>query len=371
MTNLYFRSTSSGSNNACREVPLEMEPLYLESNTDNRNFSLESYIKAKSKLIKNATKRKEKFKCLFSHLGLLMAVGSSLLFSLCSLIVKVLNIPSSELAVFRFTGVLLPTLPLVIARRESLFPKGQRFLLLLRGIFGTTSLLLQFYSFQHLPLGDASVIVFSAPVFVTLFARIFLKEACGVFQTVLILLTLFGVVLITRPPWLLGSFSGNYTSSEWKGAIAAFTGTIVAANVYVLLRVLKNIHYSIILFDFSLVALIITPLAAMTSSHPCVPSCGYQRWLIVAIGFLSFGGQILKTKALQIEEAGPVAIARTADVVFAFIWQLIFFGELPDLFTLLGTMLVTSSVLLLGIRRWILSKPKNSSVRKYLACITW
>ncbi|MCL4156990.1 UNVERIFIED_CONTAM: hypothetical protein GTU68_030645 [Idotea baltica] len=272
-------------------------------------------------------------------MGLVMAVASSLMFSLCSLLVKVLEeVPSTELAVFRFVGVLLPTLPLVIARGDTLFPKGQRCILILRGIFGTTSLLLQFYAFQHLALGDASVIVFSAPVFVALFARIFLKEACGLFQASLILLTLAGVTLITRPPWLFGHLSDTYTPSEWKGAMAAFLGTIVAANVYVMLRVLKNLHYSVVLLDFAVVALFITPTVTFASTQGCVPPCGSRRWMIIAIGILSFLGQVLKTKALQLEEAGPVAIARTADVIFAFIWQFLFFGETPDTLTVLGTL---------------------------------
>jgi hypothetical protein len=42
---------------------------------------------------------------------------------------------------------------------------------------------------------------------------------------------------------------------------------------------------------------------------------------MVLLAVFSFAGQILLTMALQREQAGPVAIARSADVVFAFIWQ--------------------------------------------------
>ncbi|XP_042240734.1 uncharacterized protein LOC121878531 isoform X2 [Homarus americanus] len=49
------------------------------------------------------------------HLGLFMAVLSSLFFSLCSLLVKILSdVSPMELAVSRFVGILLPTLPLLV-----------------------------------------------------------------------------------------------------------------------------------------------------------------------------------------------------------------------------------------------------------------
>lgn len=110
------------------------------------------------------------------HLGIIMAIASSFFFSLSSLIVKVVpDVHPVALATYRFAGILLPSLPIVICRSEDPFPKGKRWLLLLRAFLGTTSLMSQFYALRHMPLADASVIIFSVPVFVAIFARIFLK----------------------------------------------------------------------------------------------------------------------------------------------------------------------------------------------------
>ncbi|XP_047473925.1 solute carrier family 35 member G1-like [Penaeus chinensis] len=309
-------------------------------------------------------------RCALPHVGLFMAVLSSLFFSLCSLIVKVLaDVSPMELAVFRFVGILLPTLPLLIRRGDPPFPRGRRLMLMLRGLVGATSLMLQFYAFRHMPLADASVIVFSVPVFVAVFARVFLGEPCGLFHGVVILLTLAGVILIARPPLLFGSLSDAYTTENWWGAAAAISGTVVAANVYVILRVLKGLHFSVIMTNFALVALVLTPLVSWFIGDGCVPRCGNERYLILAIGIFSFGGQILLTKALQLEQAGPVSIARTADVVFAFIWQAIFFQEFPDSLSLMGALLVTSCVFLTGLRKWVISLPETSSARRRLRCL--
>lgn len=112
----------------------------------------------------------------FPHLGIVMAIASSFFFSLSSLIVKLVpDVHPVALATYRFTGIFLPSIPIVVYRAEDPFPKGKRLLLLLRAFLGTTSLMSQFYALRHMPLADASVIIFSVPVFVAIFARIFLK----------------------------------------------------------------------------------------------------------------------------------------------------------------------------------------------------
>ena len=67
------------------------------------------------------------------------------------------------------------------------------------------------------------------------------------------------------------------------------------------------------------------------------------------------------------EQAGPVAIARTADIVFAFFWQVLFFNEIPNRYSIGGALLVTSSVLLTGLRKWAISLPESSSAKKSLS----
>lgn len=330
----------------------------------------------------NTTNHDKKFSNLLCkscpYMGLVLATLSSLFFSLCSVIVKSLvEINPTELAIFRFVGVLLPAIPIVIYKGEHPFPKGRRLILILRSFIGTTGLMLSFYAFRHMPLADASVIVFSVPVFVAIFARIFLKEPCGLFNIVTVCLTLIGVVLITRPPLIFSntieSLSDGQVKSEhaedlW-GAMAAFSATLFGANAYVLLRALKGLHFSVIMTNFGSFALIQTTLISWIIGTLCIPHCGTDRLLVVALALFSFAGQILLTLALQIEQAGPVAIARSTDIVFAFFWQVLFFNEIPNRYSVGGAILVTSSVLLTGLRKWALSLPETSNIKKSLAIL--
>lgn len=238
---------------------------------------------------------------------------------------------------------------------------------------GTTGLMLSFYAFRHMPLADASVIIFSTPVFVAIFARVFLKEHCSLFNIITIILTLVGVVLITRPPFFFGDSAASLKAEQYLdkqydvwGPVAAISSTLFGANVYILLRALKGLHFSVIMTNFGSFALIYTLIVCTSIGAICWPACGRDRWLVVILGLFSFLGQILLTLSLQLEQAGPVAIARCADIVFAFVWQIMFFGETPTGYSLIGAMMVVSSVILTALKKWAMSLPRESTVRKRL-----
>lgn len=281
--------------------------------------------------------------------------------------------PSLTRNYFRFIGVLLPAIPILVYTKQPVFPEGKRVILLLRCFMGTTGLMLSFYAFRNMPLADASVIIFSTPVFVAIFARVFLKEQCSFFNIVTIVLTLVGVVLITRPPFVFGDSPAVLEVERYEGKhydiwgpVAAISSTLFGANVYILLRALKGLHFSVIMTNFGAFALIYTLIVCGSIGAICWPACGRDRWLVVVLGIFSFLGQILLTVSLQLEQAGPVAIARCADIVFAFIWQMMFFGETPTGYSLLGAFLVVSSVILTALKKWALSLPRESTVRKRL-----
>ncbi|KAL3227942.1 hypothetical protein MRX96_003879 [Rhipicephalus microplus] len=274
--------------------------------------------------------------------------SNSFFFSICTVIVKRLNyISAAELAVVRFLGILVFTAPLVVLSRESaLGPQGVRRLLVLRGLLGATSLFLRFYAIHYMPIADASVIIFSVPVFVSALAKLFLKEPCGFFH----------VAAVMGPV-------------QARGVIAALSSTVFGASVYIVVRKVKGVHHSVIMFNFGWVAILETAtISLLTVGQLELPRCGVDRWLLVVLGAFSFGGQVLLTRALQLEQAGPVSVVRSAaDIVFVFVWQVAFFGEVPDRYTMSGAVLVTACVLLTGLRKWALTLPDSSATRARLA----
>lgn len=305
--------------------------------------------------------------------GLFYSASSSVFFSLSSVIVKyVHDISPGELAVLRFVGILIFTLPLVIHSREEPFgPRKVRHLLIIRGLVGATSLFLRFVAFRYLPIADASVIVFSIPVFVAVLARIFLKEPCGFFHAFTVFLTLLGIVLITKLPLILADEIAHYDTTHYFGVGAALGSTIFGASVYVVIRKMTVVHHAVIMFNFGWVAIIETVCLTFATGSFTAPACGLEQWLVILLGIFSFCGQMLLTMALKTEHASPVAIVRAAtDIVLAFIWQIWFFNEIPDIYSISGALLVSSCVVLISVRKWIMTLPEHSAIRRRAYLLT-
>ncbi|KPP62137.1 hypothetical protein Z043_119690 [Scleropages formosus] len=223
-------------------------------------------------------------------------------------------------------------------------------------------MILLFYAVQQMPLADATVIFFSNPVFTSVLAWIFLKEKCTLWDFAFTLLTVTGVVLIARPPFLFGSDASSiedYTD-HIKGTVAAFLGAIAAACTLVILRKMgKNVHYYLSVWYYAVIGFIECIIILFVIDKWTVPFCGWDRWLLMLIGFLGIVGQTFLTKAVQIEKAGPVALMRTLDVVLAFLLQFFFLGRVPTWWSLGGTLCVIGSTTGMALRKWYRSKRKG------------
>lgn len=239
-----------------------------------------------------------------------------------------------------------------------------RVYLFLRGFLGSNAMILLYYAVLQMPLADATVITFSNPVFTSLLAWIFLKERCSVWDVIFTISTLTGVVLIARPPFLFGGeisdIENNY-DNHLKGTVAAFVSAIAVACTMVILRKMgKNVHYYLAVWYYAVLGFIECVVVLFIIDEWKMPSCGWDRWIMMSIGVLGIAGQIFLTKALQVEKAGPVALMRTTDVVLAFVLQFLFLNRKPTWWSLGGALCVISSTTGVAIRKWYNSTRHNS-----------
>lgn len=344
-----------------------------EEENERPSANSRSFMKRASVSLSYARRKSiEQVKYTFNHYkGVVLALASSVFFTLTAVIVKYLkDIHPGEMAFFRFAGILLFSIPMLITADVAWFgPRDKRHFLLLRGIAGATSLYLRYSALHYLPIANATVIVLSMPVFVCIFARIFLKEPCGIFHCVAIGITFVGIGFTTKISALVGltESDGIDRSGEITGLLYSMGATLVGASVYIFVRKVKEAHNSVILFNFALVAMIETGILTGLDDGFTIPTDGYTPWLLMILCVLSFYAQLLLTKALQIEEASLVSVTRSsAEVVCAFAFQILIFHQLPDVYACIGALLVISSVLLISARKWVVTLPPNHTGRKLL-----
>ncbi|XP_042911072.1 solute carrier family 35 member G1-like [Parasteatoda tepidariorum] len=303
---------------------------------------------------------------------LLLAVISGVFYSCTAVVVKYVdNLDPGQLCLYRHVAILSLNLPEVIKCRQAIFlPKHFRVLLIIRSICSATHILVSYHAFRRLPLAEANVILFSIPAFVTVAARIFLKEPCGIFQSISVLFTVIGLIFTAKIP---SYFSGSpivHSKDYIQGLIFAFSGIIFDTTQIILLRKTKEIHHATILSNLGIIAII--ELASVTAIFGDFKwnVCGWQNLYIIILGIFSYLAHAMMIRAFQCEFAGPVATVRAgSDIGLSFIWQTFLFKAIPDTFSIIGAFLVMVSIFLVGIRNWVSSLPNNSPKLKHLKWI--
>nr|CAD7443313.1 unnamed protein product [Timema bartmani] len=357
------------------------------------------------------TLNKERKELSTNWCGVLLAFLSGTFFTLSSAALKALkSVDPMELLMIRSALQVAVMLAVACQRGHNVVgPRGYRLLLQLQGIVGGITLVLLFYSFRRLPLGDATTIIFSSPMFVMLLSLIFLREPCGFFRTTVVCLLLAGVILISKPPFIfqvditsiskppfIFQFFVHETHThhyDVVGYACAVTATLFTAFNMVVMRKCKDVHFSVVVLQLSSWSLLVAGvlLGALGRHHGeiIVPPRGLLQWgLAVVVSVFGLSGQathasgdvavpyihlaciltlsslqrrngtahaapVLVARALSLEGAGRVAVTRSLDIILAFLLQVFVFGEIPDWLSVLGASFVLVCVIGMGLEEHI------------------
>ena len=97
---------------------------------------------------------------------------------LVHMVTTTLSVPSSELVAFRSSLGIFFSLGWVCYNKQKIIPDLiiERKLLAARACIGSCGMVGNWFILSQLPLGDATVIIFTSPMFTLLLARLTLKE---------------------------------------------------------------------------------------------------------------------------------------------------------------------------------------------------
>ena len=268
--------------------------------------------------------------------GVRYMAAAAFFFSVMSLLVKTTGqrLPPQEMVLAR--AVVGAVLSWYWLRARGVSPWGtRRGLLLVRGGVGFGALSAFFFALTRLPLADATVIQYTNPVFTAALAAVFLGEAIRGRDVGLILLSLAGVVLMTRPGFLFGGLDERL---DPMAVAVALAGAVLSAGAYVTVRKLSRTEDPVVIvFWFALVAT--AGSIPFTAAHGLMPT----RWewvALLAIGVLTQLGQVSLTRGLKEERAGRAMAVAYMQIVFAAVWGALFFAEIPDAWGLAGALLI-------------------------------
>jgi drug/metabolite transporter (DMT)-like permease len=272
----------------------------------------------------------------------LMAVGA-FWFSVMSLLVKLAGqrIPSQELVLVR--ALITLVLSYVALRRARLPVRGLHpRLLVLRGALGCAGLTCFYYSLVHLPLGEATLIQYTNPVFAAVIAAVVLRERVGAREMACLAASLAGVVLVVRPAGLLGGGAALPLGS----ASIALLGALCSAAAYVTVRRMGTAEDSrrVVLY-LPLVTVPVTLPFALPGWVWPTPA----EWLLLGgVGVSTQIAQVYMTRGLQRESAARATAVGYLQIVFAAAWGFLAFGETPGVWAAAGAAVIVASTLALA-----------------------
>jgi drug/metabolite transporter (DMT)-like permease len=296
-------------------------------------------------------------------LGVALKLTSLVLFAGMQTCVKYLgdDVPMGETI---FLRGLIAVLALTLLARQTLglqvLKTGNWQRHALRSLAGTFSMFCLFAALTMIPMAEVNAINYSAPMFVTLLAMLFLGERIHVFRWTALGIGLVGVLVIVGPHLTFGS--GGHAS----GFLVALGAALFSALAMVFLRSMSGGEHAITITFYFMLTSTVCGLLTLPWGW-LIPTAG-QAFILLLLGLFGVGGQLLMTYSYRYAEASTIAPLDYTSLIISATVGYWLFAELPSPSLWWGAPLVVASGLIIFWREYrlqqtpvVVQPPSNSS----------
>jgi drug/metabolite transporter (DMT)-like permease len=298
------------------------------------------------------------------YYGLILAIVSTICITCSIFLIKIsIVLNAADMAVVAFVVQIVLCIPFGYFFKQNLVgPKDVRCLLITRALAGSISAIACYFSVKLINFSDAISIKSIGFILTAIMAHFFLKEKFTFIHFISIFLSSIGILCIIRPTILFKYFGKTFEfeQSAIIGYSLALFGTFALSNTFIFVKKLtnKNIHFSIIVFYFCLVGLI---LSLVISSCLILSGFTHETWelgkqfllrdisLGIVSGLCQIFGHICFTLAIKSENANKIALFRTLDILIAYLIEYFILKIIPNLLSMIGSSLILIGVSLIFI----------------------
>ena len=264
-------------------------------------------------------------------LGILMMLAAQVVMPVNDAMAKYLVgvLPALQVAWSRFffNAVLLVPLALWRCGVAAMVPANPA-LQIIRGLVIVTANICFVIGVRYVPLADALAIVFVAPLAVTAMSARFLGERVSVSQWGAVIVGFIGALIIIRP---------GFSDLSIAGLLPLCAGSLFAVYLVLTRKLVQATEPVVTQAVTALVG-----AAVLTAAVPAVwvePDAA-QLGLMIAAGVLSSIGHLLITTAHVHAKASTLAPMTYLALITATILGFFLFGDLPDIWTVIGAAVV-------------------------------
>ena len=260
------------------------------------------------------------------------------------------GMPVLQIVWARLTFGALMTLPLALPHTgaRGLMP-SRPFYHGLRAVLLITATFCFFWSLKFLPIADALAIFFVQPLVVTALSPLILGEHVGPRRWAAVFVGFIGTLIIIRPGF--GTMN--------PGALLALGSGTSLALYFLMTRRISGVNKAIVTtFHTNLLGAVIT--CALVPWVWITPTA--TDWLLfVSLAAIANIGHYCIVRAYDHAEASLLAPLAYTEMITATIMGFLFFGDLPDRWTLLGVAILISCAIYISIREQVAAKAGRPS----------
>lgn len=218
-----------------------------------------------------------------------------------------------------------------------------------RSVIGTVGMALNFLTFTLLPLAEATVLLFTVPIFATILSALVLKEKVGRHRWAAVLLGFAGVLIVVQP--------GGAALSPQGVAIGLVAATVVSGVSITLRQLGKTEGAATTVFWFTILSAV--PLGLLmpffgTAHDPATFG------LLLALGLFGGLAQLALTASLRLAPVSVVLPMDYSNLIWSALIGWLVFATLPSAQLWLGAPLIIASGLYIVYREHRLQRERTA-----------
>ncbi len=283
--------------------------------------------------------------------GIIFVLLAALGFSLMTFFVKLSgDLPTMQKVFFR-NAVAAVIASVTLFRSEEKFrvQKGNWGWLTLRSVMGTLGMIANFWAIDRIGLADSNILNKMSPFFAIIMSYFILKEKANKTEWLSVVVAFVGALFVIKPTSGLASLP----------AVVGLLGGFCAGFAYTCVRKLgiRGERGPLIVFFFSAFSSLITlPFLIFDYHH----MSGLQLLYLVLAGVSAALGQFSITAAYTHAPAKEISVFDYTQVIFAAILGGIFFADKPDLYSIIGYVIIIGT----AVFRWYYNLHHDDSLPK-------
>ena len=266
--------------------------------------------------------------------GIALILASTVFLGASDVTAKYLSatLPSIEIAWIRFLVFALIMSPAMVPGSPLYALRSQRpGLQAMRGVALLGSSLFFISGLRFLPIAEASATGFVAPLFVTALSIVFLGETVGVRRWLATAVGLIGVLIILRPG----------TGAFHPAAFFPIVSALAWACTLIMTRMMSGRDHAITTMTYSSIVGVCI-LSALVPFVWVAPSW-HDILFGIFIGLASTAGQWIVVLAFRYADASVLAPFSYTQLLWVSILGFVIFGEVPDIWTVIGAAFIVGS----------------------------